>query len=250
MTRSVSKIRSTYFPRGKACNMAVTSIDGYHINYTKKLGQGTYGVVWLAEKDGTKIAAKMSDLKANNKDINEIIANAIQELKQLKKYEHRHIVEMLDFAFEQEQSNLWFFLEYCDRGNLSDYYAKENPNMAETVSLMFQCADAMRYMHTPPLYILHRDLKPNNILVKSYRDTVVVKVADFGFSRVVEARDIAKTFLFNTERGTPGYMAPEVFDPETAYGAPVDIFSLGLVYAAMLNHKKGNDSIFPPHGNM
>ena len=232
-------------------------IDGYHIYYNKKLGQGNYGVVWLAEKDGKDVAAKASDfLKAGTKNIGERIKSGIEELRQLQQNKHCHIVELLHFTYEHEQ--FWYFLDYCNKGNLSAYYMKENPRVSETISLMYQCADAMRYMHTPqmhdpPRVILHRDLKPNNILVKTFNNTVVVKIADFGFSRVVETQDIAKTFLFNTELGTAGYMAPEIFDAKKnnkPYGPPVDIFSMGLVYAAMLNHKKGNDSIFPPHGNM
>ena len=225
-------------------------IDGYHIFYNKKLGQGNYGVVWLAEKDGKNVAAKASDfLKSGTKNIGERIESGIKELKQLQLIKHCHIVELLNYAYEHEQ--FWYFLDYCDRGNLSAYYMKENPSVFETISLMYQCADALQYMHSPPRVILHRDLKPNNILVKTFNNTVVVKIADFGFSRVVETHDIAKTFLFNTELGTAGYMAPEIFDAKKSnkpYGPPVDIFSMGLVYAAMLNHKKGNKDFAPPRG--
>ena len=225
------------------------TIQGYKINYERHLGQGAYGIVWLCKKDSKKFAAKAVNFSPKKPDAYEAMKNGMEELRQLQKYKHHHIVDMHDFMFED--GRLWYILEYCDRGNLSDYYTEVDPDDDATICLMFQCADAVNFMHKPPNIILHRDLKPKNILVKTYQDTVVIKVADFGFSRVVpDAPDIAHTFLFNTERGTAGYMAPEIFHKEKPYGAPVDIFSLGLVYAAMLNHKPGNRVIAPPDGNV
>jgi len=74
---------------------------------------------------------------------------------------------------------------------------------------------------------MHRDLKPENVLLN--RD-LMPKIADFGLARTVGSSEVCRTIA-----GTPGYIAPEVLDVRVPYDFPADVYSLGLVFADMLN---------------
>ena len=65
--------------------------------------------------------------------------------------------------------------------------------------------------------------------------------------KVTDAPDAAKTILFTTAAGTPGFMAPEFFNKQP-YSKSVDVFALGLVYVAMINFKRGDKELIPVIG--
>lgn len=78
------------------------------------------------------------------------------------------------------------------------------------------------------------------------RDHLMVKLTDFGL-----ARDsmLATTAHMTTKAGTPGFMAPEILE-EKPYDASVDVFALGLVFLALVNHKKGEEVLKPRIGSL
>ena len=76
---------------------------------------------------------------------------------------------------------------------------------------------------------------------------MIVKVSDFGLSKM--ASNSAATALFTTLAGTPGFLAPEVF-LKKPYTFSVDVFSLGLVFLAMIQHTKGAPVLYPRFGNI
>merc|ERR1712079_220905 len=93
--------------------------------------------------------------------------------------------------------------------------------------VMFHTACALAYAHE--LGVMHRDIKPDNIILRS---DGFPKVADFGLARVVGGQSIHRTIV-----GTPGYMAPEIEDPRVPYDFAADVYSLGLVFADMLDER-------------
>ena len=76
-------------------------------------------------------------------------------------------------------------------------------------------------------------------------EKAIVKLSDFGLAKL--AKRSAATALFTTLAGTPGFLAPEVFREEP-YTFSVDIFSLGLLFLAMMQHEKGSDQLCPRFG--
>ena len=76
---------------------------------------------------------------------------------------------------------------------------------------------------------------------------VIVKVSDFGLSKM--ASNSAATALFSTLAGTPAFLAPEVF-LKKPYTFSVDVFSLGLVFLAMIQHTKGDRKLYPRFGKI
>ena len=76
-------------------------------------------------------------------------------------------------------------------------------------------------------------------------EKAVVKLSDFGLAKL--AKRSAATALFTTVAGTPGFLAPEVFRQEP-YTLSVDVFSLALLFLAMIQHEKGSDQLCPHFG--
>ena len=110
----------------------------------------------------------------------------------------------------------------CGESDLMHIVEEETEHFAEHLmqSIACQVLSALFYLHSRR--ILHRDLKPQNILIFPGG---VVKLCDFGFSRVMSP----DTVLLNSVKGTPLYMAPEVTQSQPAYDHTADLWSLGVI---------------------
>jgi len=84
-----------------------------------------------------------------------------------------------------------------------------------------------------------------NISLTIAGEKAIVKLSDFGLAKL--AKRSAATAIFTTLAGTPGFLAPEVFREEP-YTFPVDVFSLALLFLAMIQHEKGSDQLCPHFG--
>lgn len=128
---------------------------------------------------------------------------------------------------------LWLVMEYCDGGDLNQFLLSRPPNAQHNHSVVRQLCSAVAFLHG--LGITHRDLKPDNVLVCVTSKGPVVKVADFGLSKMSEGLmdgDLTRQH-FSSTCGSDFYMAPEVWGGLT-YTAQADIFSLGVMFWAVL----------------
>ncbi|KAM6991938.1 LOW QUALITY PROTEIN: serine/threonine-protein kinase PDIK1L [Tautogolabrus adspersus] len=128
---------------------------------------------------------------------------------------------------------LWLVMEYCDGGDLNQYLLSRPPDAQRNHSVVKQLCRAVAFLHS--LGITHRDLKPDNVLVCVTPKGPVVKVADFGLSKMSEGLvegDLTRQH-FSSTCGSDFYMAPEVWGGLT-YTAQADIFSLGVMFWAVL----------------
>ncbi|XP_004542372.2 serine/threonine-protein kinase pdik1l-B isoform X2 [Maylandia zebra] len=128
---------------------------------------------------------------------------------------------------------LWLVMEYCDGGDLNQYLLSRPPDAQRNHNVVQQLCSAVAFLHS--LGITHRDLKPDNVLVCVTPKGPVVKVADFGLSKMSEGSvDGGLTRQhFSSTCGSDFYMAPEVWGGLT-YTAQADIFSLGVMFWAVL----------------
>ena len=97
----------------------------------------------------------------------------------------------------------------------------------------------MAHLHSQVPPLVHRDVKPANILITRASGSMVAKICDFGVAKVVEKQD-GKTRLFGTYCGTEAFMAPELFIEDKnalTYSIKVDIYSLGLFFFIFLEAK-------------
>ncbi|CAG9764341.1 unnamed protein product [Ceutorhynchus assimilis] len=193
-----------------------------------KAGEGTYGVVYKAKNKltGKNVALKKIKLqKFQNKGCSEgVPSTAMREITLLKGVRHSSIVELLDVMYTTE--NLYLVFEYLEL-DLKRYMDVSKLSLEQELvrNYMKQLVDAMAYLHSHR--ILHRDLKPQNLLVDKEGH---IKLADFGLSRSFSL----PTRTYTHEVVTMWYRAPELLLGEKMYCTGVDIWSLGCVMAEML----------------
>ncbi|XP_026871753.2 serine/threonine-protein kinase pdik1l-B [Electrophorus electricus] len=128
---------------------------------------------------------------------------------------------------------LWLVMEFCNGGDLNHYVLSQLPDVQRSHDVIQQLSSAVTFLHG--LGIVHRDLKPDNVLVCLTRTGPVVKVADFGLSKMVSGPvdgEPSRLALSST-CGSDFYMAPEVWAGRN-YTAQADIFSLGVLFWAIL----------------
>lgn len=138
-----------------------------------------------------------------------------------RQLDHPNIVKC--FQIIEKPHFFYFVLEYCPHGTL-DAFIKKHQKLTEstTLSIMEQILSAYRYLMQNK--VLHRDLKPPNILKAGPN----WKICDFGFSVIGK-----KSLAGEINVGTPAYMAPEALE-RTYYSPKTDFFALGVLCYEML----------------
>ena len=130
-----------------------------------------------------------------------------------------NIVRMLQWR--EFETTIEIDLQLCSRGNLYSVMSELRKDGTLALSFLHQTASGLHYLHLNE--IIHRDIKPGNILVhqRDSRDSLCFKVADFGLSNNIERAE--------TVCGTGVYMAPELFERKAKQTFKIDIFALGVV---------------------
>lgn len=190
----------------------------------EKLGEGTYGVVYMAreKQTGAVVALKRMNIAAEEEGVP---ATTIREICLLKELHHENIVRLYDVMFQAPKLTLVF--EYCeyDLKKYMDTMPGKRLDISETKSILKQMLCGLQYMHNRA--VVHRDLKPQNVLLSANKD---VKLADFGLARV-EGIPVKK---YSHEAVTLWYRPPDVICGSTNYGFPVDMWSMGCIFAEMV----------------
>ncbi|AED90647.1 SERINE/THREONINE-PROTEIN KINASE CTR1 [Arabidopsis thaliana] len=190
------------------------------LNIKEKIGAGSFGTVHRAEWHGSDVAVKIlmeQDFHAER--VNEFL----REVAIMKRLRHPNIV--LFMGAVTQPPNLSIVTEYLSRGSLYRLLhksgAREQLDERRRLSMAYDVAKGMNYLHNRNPPIVHRDLKSPNLLVdKKY----TVKVCDFGLSRLK-----ASTFLSSkSAAGTPEWMAPEVLRDEPS-NEKSDVYSFGVI---------------------
>jgi len=204
----------------------------------RMLGSGATAKVFLGEsvETGEPVAIKEIDyarfqyLGAKQK---QLLESEIQIMKSLSQFKHENILTLYDeFSFDNNDGNhyQYLILEYCN-GNDFDKYLKHNHgapmNEDKARHFMIQFARGLRLLRFHN--VSHRDLKPQNMLLHQGADQrTVLKIADFGFAKILETQDLAATHC-----GSPLYMAPEIHE-HRAYSAKADLWSVGIILYQMV----------------
>ncbi|GFE54233.1 CMGC CDK kinase [Babesia ovis] len=189
----------------------------------EKIGEGTYGVVYKAQNSHGEIFA-LKKIRVEEEDEG-IPSTAIREISLLKELHHPNIVWLRDvihsdkcltLVFEYLDQDLKKLLDVCD-GGLETSTAK---------SFLYQLLKGVAYCHEHR--ILHRDLKPQNLLINRKG---TLKLADFGLARAfaIPVRS------YTHEVVTLWYRAPDVLMGSKKYSTEVDIWSVGCIFAEMIN---------------
>ncbi|XP_031799847.1 serine/threonine-protein kinase 33 isoform X2 [Sarcophilus harrisii] len=201
-------------------------------SFGKKLGQGSFGVV-------IEVIHKETDLKWAMKKVNKEKAGSSavrlleREVSILKSVNHEHIIH-LERVFETPK-RMYLVMELCEDGELKEILNRKGHfSENETRQIIEDLGSAIAYLHKKD--IVHRDLKLENILVKSSytndknETNFNIKVTDFGLAVQKEGGCEA---MLQATCGTPIYMAPEVINAHD-YSQQCDIWSIGVIMYMLL----------------
>lgn len=190
------------------------------------IGEGTYGKVYKAVHRGRQeqIVA-MKKMKLENEEEG-LPSTAIREIALLKEISHDHVVKLLDVFCSTAKLTLVF--EYLEK-DLKKYMKSLGmflpPPLIKT--LTHQLLTGIEACHSHR--ILHRDLKPQNLLIDQRSGTITLKIADFGLARAFSL-PVPK---YTHEVVTVWYRAPEILLGSAFYSTPVDTWSVGCIIGEM-----------------
>ncbi|KAJ0400535.1 hypothetical protein P43SY_008398 [Pythium insidiosum] len=219
---------------------------------TSKLGSGSFAVVYKGYHKVTKapVAIKALSLSKLNR---KLLANLELEIAIMRQIDHPNVVKL--YEIKKTEKHMYLVLEYCAGGDLQQFMRRfhhqqqqqSGPSSAASSSAMAApsaSASASTSTSTPlpegvarhflrqlaqgvhclwRHHLIHRDLKPQNLLLAEDSATATLKIADFGF-----ARPLASTSLAETLCGSPLYMAPEILKFQK-YDAKADLWSVGTI---------------------
>src|SRR3974390_1921982 len=200
----------------------------------QKLGEGGYGVVYMAEQDEPirrRVALKIIKLGMDNRNV---IARFEAERQALALMDHPHIARVLD-AGATETGRPYFDMELVYGVKITDYCDQNRVSMKERLELFNQVCNAVQHAHQKG--VIHRDLKPSNIMVTMHDGVPVPKVIDFGIAKAAEQRLTDKTLFTSYAQlmGTPAYMSPEQMELSGLnLDTRSDIYALGVLLYELL----------------
>lgn len=202
-------------------------VKNYYID--RILGTGAFGIVYLVHNYRTCNSYAVKCVQQNVM-IERNIKKTINEAKILKSLCHPCIIKLYDIF--KGNNTVVLLLQLAKGGDL---LARINQNqfLSENIAKFFfyQICLGIKYLHNKN--ITHRDLKPDNILLASNETHTLIKISDFGLSKLVQSNSSLRTAC-----GTQLYSAPEIFhgnDNNATYSDKVDIWSLGVVLYACLS---------------
>lgn len=209
----------------KASPASSSSIIGDYEIKARIGGEGPFSIVWRAidRSNGQDVVLKQVRISGLSRKLRECLDC---ELNFLSKVRHPNIIRLLDVI--QVDGCVFLVLEFCEGGDLSAF-VRRNGRLLEPVvrKFMMQIGEGLEVLHAH--HIVHRDLKPENILLSTPSSEAILKIADFGLSRVVMPGEYTEMVC-----GSPLYMAPEVLRFGN-YNDKADLWSIGAICFELLN---------------
>ncbi|CAL5202596.1 unnamed protein product [Lathyrus oleraceus] len=202
--------------------------------FTQEIGKGAGGIVYKGVLSDNRVAAIKRLHEANQEESE---SEFLAEVNIIGRLNHMNLIGMWGYCAEGKHRLLVY--EYMEKGTLADNLLSNELDWSKRYNIVMGTAKGLAYLHEECLeWILHCDIKPQNILVDSDYQP---KVADFGLSKILN-RDGRDNSKFSRIRGTRGYMAPEwVFNLQIT--SKVDVYSYGVVVLEMITGKSPTTKI-------
>ncbi|GAB4135499.1 MAG: hypothetical protein Tsb009_01860 [Planctomycetaceae bacterium] len=185
----------------------------------KKLGQGGMGTVYLAKQVSLDRQVALKTLSREFAKKENFVKRFLREARSMAKLTHPNIVQV--YAVDSKSGFHFAAIEYIDGQSMQDWMDQlGHLSVGDALHITLVCADALAHAHEQGM--IHRDIKPDNILVTKKG---LVKVADFGLAKAMD-EDVSVTQT-GTGLGTPLYMAPEQARNAKHVDQRSDIYALG-----------------------
>ncbi len=216
----------------KPAEQAGTTIGRYKL--LEQIGQGGFGDVYMAqqlEPVKRRVALKIIKLGMDTK---QVVARFEAERQALALMDHPNIAKVLDGG-ETESGRPYFVMELVRGDPITEYCDREKLSMRHRLTLFQQVCQAIQHAHQKG--VIHRDIKPNNVLVTVADGQPLVKVIDFGIAKATNTELTEKTLFteFRQLIGTPQYMSPEQAERSGVdIDTRSDVYSLGVLLYEML----------------
>ncbi len=197
----------------------------------KRLGAGTYGSVFEGRdaSTGEAVAIKVIEKNPTSSAVQGFPLAIIREAALLKSLKHVNVIELKDVVLSQTNAYLVMNLCHCDLRKHLNEMKRTGRHMIDSQQLksfIHQILEAISYCHDRR--VLHRDLKPDNILLDQGRE--IVTVADFGMARLFVPNQ-----KLSDQCVTTWYRCPEIILGDSHYATPIDIWSTACIFAEMIN---------------
>lgn len=194
-----------------------------------RIGRGAFSNIYKGKHIHTNLPVAVKEMPYEK--IKKIKENIKREFTLLKTLDHPNIIRLYDVFFDESSKNIYFMIDLHEMGDLSSHLKNKKIKEKYAKNYMRQIKDGLEYLYNQK--ILHRDLKPQNILVS--KDNRLI-ITDFGFARYFES-----DMLLQTICGSPLYMAPEIL-LKKKYSIISDLWSVGIIMFEILFAKLPFDS--------
>ena len=194
----------------------------------EEIGRGGMGVIYRARQRHSRRIVALKRVLSYHADSRDTLARFRREAEAAASLDHPNILPIYEVG-ESEDGVPFFTMKYAAGGSLQEVGPALRNDPRQVVRLLAKVARAVQYAHRQG--ILHRDLKPGNILLDSRAEPLV---SDFGLARWIDtSSDLTRTL---TIFGTPGYIAPEQAEgPAAELNPAADVYSLGAILFDLLS---------------
>ena len=192
----------------------------------RRIGSGGFATVWLAYDEQLDSPVAVKVLADNWTEDAQVRRRFLEEGRYLRRVESPHVVSVYD-AGELDDGRPYLVMSYADQGTLADRLETQGLTPTQAMEVVRQVGTGLQALHD--LDILHRDVKPANVLFRTTKGRVVAMVGDLGLGK---ALDVSSRLTMIA--GTPSYVAPEQARAESP-DARADQYSLGALAYLLLS---------------
>ena len=215
--------------------MGIDRIGAYRV--IRHLGEGGFGTVYLAEQEEPlrrRVAIKLLRI-GFGPDVEQRLARFDAEREAIARMEHPNVARVLD-AGATDEGSPYLVMEYVDGVPVTEFCDRKCLTQRERLELFLQVCEGVQHAHQKG--IIHRDIKPNNVLVDDQQGQPIAKVIDFGIAKAIgePLSDTPRVTMEGQIVGTPEYMSPEQASGSASSGVDTrsDVYALGVLLYELL----------------
>ena len=199
-----------------------------HYKILEQIGEGGFGTVFVAEQSQPvrrRVALKIIKLGMDSK---QVVARFEAERQALALMDHPHIARVFDGG-ATASGRPYFVMELVKGAPITTYCNTLRLPLRDRLALFDQVCAAVQHAHAKG--VIHRDLKPTNVLVSTHDDKPFAKVIDFGIAKATSGRLSEQTVYTESQQllGTPEYMSPEQAEGSLDIDTRTDVYALGVL---------------------